>query len=376
MRVGGNTPTILAVLGGGHGVRGGSQRASNKREDAAALIAAQAAAAANKESSLKMLKGFGDAKLKKFADAGVKTVEALAKIKVDEHSASRFTENKDSWKAKKRLKEWVVDANAFVKKKKSGLEDKVKRAAARMVLYKDDDDKSDDESESETKNGDAPPPSPVPPFPSFGEFGCYRLSAYTCDAVGHTIADHEEPCQTALMASLGGKILKLDQTFWTAAKVVAKIPGSTKYFKPYSGLASCMNEYGQIVWFGFVYTKESMNELGPSLDDLSARMKANNIKDDAGGNGRPDAIYVDNCCEVRAAYAKHFPGVPALLDCFHLMAHQVAARVPRRCGVVFAICRCEGYVFDIEGRTCAVASCPRPSNVGTPRCVTYCCVPK
>jgi uncharacterized membrane protein YgcG len=319
-------------------------------EDANAAVAA-AASAATRTHTLKagLLKSIGAGKVSRLKDQGIKTVEDLAAVPLNTASATLYTNNPSNpTNAMKTLKHMVAAAKAFLQDKLDRSEARLARtAASRGGGSSSSSSSSAAAATSSATSAAATATSPVGsdgsathtpplPFPSYTEFGGYLLTRYTCDSIGFTVAAHEEPCQKAHMAGIGGEILSFDQTFWTAGKVIARIPGSTEYFKPFQGMVSGMNEYSQVCWYAMVYRKECMSELEPQLLALKARLDnqatvksndAEETKSDKSGDSdsdsddetttKPACIYVDNCCEVRAAYQKIFPGTPILLDLFH-----------------------------------------------------------
>ena len=124
------------------------------------------------------------------------------------------------------------------------------------------------------------------------------------------------------MQSRVGLILKFDVTFKMAKKVKQTHLGKTD--TPFKGFATVMNEYSEIIWYGWTWRGESMEELKPRLLALKRRGEAIHGKD-----WYPVAFYIDNCCTKRDQILAIFPKTLVLLDPFHYMARWNVSRLFR-----------------------------------------------
>ena len=101
--------------------------------------------------------------------------------------------------------------------------------------------------------------------------------------------------------------LGLDSTYKIASKLITTDPTTHKVYTPFESFASVANKYGQIIWYGFMLESESYTQLREPLEGIRDR-----LLEQYGPSYKPDATYVDNCCNagVRAALQRIWPGIP------------------------------------------------------------------
>lgn len=211
------------------------------------------------------------------------------------------------------------------------------------------------------------------PFPKFAEFGGHHISTYMVDSIAYSFAETNEPYFDAQMTALGGEVLCADQTFEICKKVLATDSATALRFRPFEGFASIMNEYGQVIWYAFVFTKESMRELKPALQILKQRLDKLGLK--------PKVGYVDNCCTVRSAYKEVFgDAFRVLLDPFHWLARWLGCiAVPEGHQLYFsframmsqALMCIDQDDFDAESKKLREAGKPVSYKAVAPSCRNY-----
>ena len=164
---------------------------------------------------------------------------------------------------------------------------------------------------------DANPAHKIPPFSSFEDragYNGYLLSSTLVDEVACETWKHDEPFYRRWVLNEGGRILGLDSTYKIASRLFCHDPQSGIRDQPFESFASVLNEYGQVLWYGFQLEHESLRQIEKHLCDLRDR-----LKEQYGPAFEPGAIYVDNCCnsEVRPSLQNIWPGTPVLLDLYH-----------------------------------------------------------
>ena len=262
------------------------------------------------------LKGIGKPKANKMRASGLKDVNHLAGLYKEGETASRadamkFTGADDGWKALKIFESWLGKARDHMAKHQTTTDSAVVESDEELGgdehmmgdFEPDDDGMEEDEQEEQEEDEVVVLPED---FPSFIDWnGGAFMSAEIADAIAWSYYSYNAPFYKSQMCGLTGKVLCFDQTFYVAKKITATAPDTHQRFRPVESLGSCMNEYGQIIWYAFLHQDENAEEYMEDLKEISKRC--------------PDvqAIYIDNCCTLRNSFGKAFPNVPVCLDPWH-----------------------------------------------------------
>ena len=125
---------------------------------------------------------------------------------------------------------------------------------------------------------------------------------------------------TERMSQLSALYLSADHTFKVAANIGVHLPDN-KWVTQYDSLFCILNEKGQVV--AWQLTKgTSFDHVKTLLNGLKARLDKQGVL--------VEAIFVDNCCQVRKKVEKVFgQEVPVKLDLFHAIS-RVTQKIPKR----------------------------------------------
>jgi hypothetical protein len=159
-----------------------------------------------------------------------------------------------------------------------------------------------------------PAPSPKKKLPHPLTRDGYDLRVMSMRMIENVLQSHfvkQKPLLRQNILSLGGTRLRIDTQYKSAKRIV--VYDGRQSFRPWIGLTTIMNEYGEVIWWGLLKSPESITEIEPHLRALRARLQRIQKTSDP-----VLVIAVDNCCNVRKKLQAIFgPRLIVILDPCH-----------------------------------------------------------
>ena len=153
------------------------------------------------------------------------------------------------------------------------------------------------------------------------------------------------------MGTVPCSILSCDHTFKVSKHIGIMRNSDNKFVTQFNNIFIGVNENGQAVTWRLTKST-AFDQVEGLLRDLKSKL-------DARGQSL-SMIIVDDCCSVRPSYGRIFPGVPVLLDLYHVCQRFVKT-LPKGCALSQQLSKEFGLIFRVDGDTSDERTLPTAS---------------
>ena len=274
----------------------------------------------------KDLKSFKRTAVEKYKSINIASGRDLLEFCDNNQSSDMFRKLfNQNWKATvgkhtKKIKELENELEGRAEKQQqvvNELEEEVSRLDAQRtdLLNAQEVDAGGTRTERENQNDVevVPVRQQIDVFPDqYGRYNARKVSAYMVENIQHSIFLERKPGMVHRMTQLGGEVLSIDWAYKPSSRII--VNWNDTQIRPWKAMTTIMNEDNMLIWWGFLQGSESVVEIKDDLSRLRERIERVNAKK----GHRLQAIYVDNCCNVRESLQSIFgEDVEVLLDFFH-----------------------------------------------------------